>query len=60
MTDAYTNSVVEKIVPPHARKRLDDDREVDFSYLGTDTGRFLETNIFQQKGLVRLLAMCAT
>ncbi|MCW5558096.1 MAG: PilT/PilU family type 4a pilus ATPase [Verrucomicrobiae bacterium] len=48
-TDTWMNGVVEKIVPPHARKRLDDDREVDFSYLEPGVGRF-RTNIFQQKG----------
>ncbi|MBX3732388.1 MAG: PilT/PilU family type 4a pilus ATPase [Verrucomicrobiae bacterium] len=48
-TDTWMNSVVEKIVPPHARKRLDEDREVDFSYLEPGIGRF-RTNIFQQKG----------
>ena len=48
-TDVWMNAVVDKIVPPHARKRLDDDREVDFSYLEPGVGRF-RTNIFQQKG----------
>jgi len=48
-TEAWMNGVVEKIVPPHARKRLEEDREVDFSYLEPGVGRF-RTNIFQQKG----------
>ncbi len=48
-TDAWMNNVVEKIVPPHARKRLDEDREVDFSFLEPGVGRF-RTNVFQQKG----------
>ena len=43
------NNIVEKIVPPHARRRLDEDREVDFSYYEPSIGRF-RTNIFQQKG----------
>ena len=48
-TDAWMNSVVEKIVPPHAKKRIEEDREVDFSYYEPGVGRF-RTNIFQQKG----------
>ncbi|HRI13829.1 MAG TPA: PilT/PilU family type 4a pilus ATPase [Verrucomicrobiota bacterium] len=48
-TDAWMLNIVEKIVPPHARKRLDEDREVDFSYFEPGVGRF-RTNIFQQKG----------
>jgi len=36
-------------VPPHARKRLDEEREVDFSYHIPNVGRF-RTNVFQQKG----------
>jgi pilus retraction protein PilT len=48
-TLAWLNNVVDKIVPPHARKRLDEDREVDFSYLEPGVGRF-RTNVFQQRG----------
>ena len=48
-TEAWMNNIVEKIVPPHARRRLDEDREVDFSYYEPSIGRF-RTNIFQQKG----------
>ncbi|MEN9674770.1 MAG: hypothetical protein RIS76_666 [Verrucomicrobiota bacterium] len=48
-TDLWMNSVVEKIVPPHAKKRIEEDREVDFSYYEPGVGRF-RTNIFQQKG----------
>lgn len=48
-TDLWMNAVVEKIVPPHAKKRIEEDREVDFSYLEPGIGRF-RTNIFQQKG----------
>ena len=43
------NNIVEKIVPKHAAKRLDEDREVDFSYYVPGVGRF-RTNVFQQRG----------
>lgn len=45
----WMNGVVEKIVPKHAQKRLDEDREVDFSYFVEGVGRF-RTNLFQQRG----------
>jgi twitching motility protein PilT len=48
-TEDWVNNVVEKIVPKHAIKRLDEDREVDFSYYGPGIGRF-RTNVFQQRG----------
>jgi twitching motility protein PilT len=48
-TDEWMQSVVSKMVPPHARKKLEEDREVDFSYLEPGVGRF-RTNVFQQKG----------
>jgi len=48
-TEAWMNNVVEKIVPKHALKRLENDREVDFSYLAPNVGRF-RTNVFQQRG----------
>ena len=48
-TEAWMNNVVEKMVPPHARKKLEEDREVDFSYFEPGVGRF-RTNVFQQKG----------
>jgi twitching motility protein PilT len=37
------------IAPEHLKKRLDEDREVDFSYFLPGTGRF-RTNLFQQRG----------
>lgn len=49
-TDDWINMVVDTIVPKHARKRLDSDREVDFSYHVPNIGRF-RTNVFQQKGV---------
>jgi len=48
-TNAWMESIVKKIVPPHALRRFEDEREVDFSYFGEGIGRF-RTNLFQQKG----------
>ncbi len=48
-TTAWLDNVVEKMVPSHAKKRLEEDREVDFSYFEQGIGRF-RTNIFQQRG----------
>ena len=45
----WMNKVVDTIVPAHARRRLEDDREVDFSYHLPGVGRF-RTNCFVQKG----------
>jgi len=41
--------IVEGITPSHLRKRLEEDREVDFSYFAPSIGRF-RTNLFQQRG----------
>jgi twitching motility protein PilT len=43
------NDVVGRIVPPHLKKRLEEDHEVDFSYFVPSIGRF-RTNLFQQRG----------
>ncbi|MBM3824011.1 MAG: PilT/PilU family type 4a pilus ATPase [Verrucomicrobia bacterium] len=48
-TAEWMENVVAHIVPPHARARLDSEREVDFSYHAPGVGRF-RTNLFQQKG----------
>lgn len=48
-TEEWMNRVVEEMVPPHAKKRLDAEREADFSYFIPGTGRF-RTNVFQQRG----------
>lgn len=48
-TLAWVGKIVETIVPPHMRRRLDDDREIDFSYFLPGVGRF-RTNLFQQRG----------
>jgi twitching motility protein PilT len=41
--------VVKNITPAHLKKRLDEEREIDFSYFEPGTGRF-RTNLFQQRG----------
>ncbi len=48
-TNDWVNSVIERIVPKHAKTRLEENREVDFSYFLPGTGRF-RTNVFQQRG----------
>ena len=48
-TEQWLNNVVDKMTPAHMKKKLDDDREVDFSYNVPGLGRF-RTNVFQQRG----------
>jgi len=48
-TIEWMNKVVEAITPMHLKKRLDAEREVDFSYFIPEVGRF-RTNLFQQRG----------
>ncbi len=48
-TEEWMNNVVDKMVPKHALKRLEEEREVDFSYYVPGVGRF-RTNLFQQRG----------
>src|SRR5438477_3960431 len=48
-TETWINNIVELIVPKHAQKRLEEEREVDFSYFLPGIGRF-RTNCFQQRG----------
>jgi len=48
-TSEWVNKVVDAIVPKHALKRLEEHREVDFSYFVSGIGRF-RTNVFQQRG----------
>ena len=48
-TEEWLNKVVEHIVPRHAKHRLEEEREVDFSYFVHGIGRF-RTNLFQQRG----------
>src|ERR1700740_274977 len=52
-TEEWMNNVVEHIVPHHMKKRLEDEREADFSYFEHGTGRF-RTNLFQQRGTFAL------
>jgi twitching motility protein PilT len=48
-TAEWLNNVVKNITPVHLTKRLEEEREVDFSYFEPGTGRF-RTNLFQQRG----------
>src|SRR5690349_12774038 len=48
-TQEWINKVVENMTPPHLKKRLDQEREIDFSYFVPSIGRF-RTNLFQQRG----------
>jgi twitching motility protein PilT len=48
-TQEWMTKILEGVVPPHARQRLDEEREVDFSYYLPNVGRF-RTNVFQQRG----------
>jgi twitching motility protein PilT len=50
-------NVIEHIVPKHAKKRLDEEREVDFSYFVPGVGRF-RTNLYQQRGEFCLAMRC--
>src|SRR5665811_2024977 len=43
------NNIVQQITPAHLRKRVDEEREIDFSYFVPGIGRF-RTNLFQQRG----------
>jgi len=48
-TDQWMNAVVENIAPVHLKKKLEQEREIDFSYYVPNIGRF-RTNLFQQRG----------
>ena len=48
-TADWMNRVVETIVPIHMKKKMEEEREVDFSYFVPEIGRF-RTNLFQQRG----------
>jgi len=48
-TEEWMNKVVEQVTPAHLKKRLDQEREIDFSYFVPSIGRF-RTNLFQQRG----------
>jgi twitching motility protein PilT len=48
-TEEWMKEVVNTIVPHHLTKRLEVEREIDFSYFVPEIGRF-RTNLFQQRG----------
>jgi twitching motility protein PilT len=48
-TTEWMNKIVAAVTPDHLKKRLEEDREVDFSYFVPGLGRF-RTNLFQQRG----------
>src|SRR5512140_2991166 len=48
-TEEWMNSVVQAVTPGHLRQRLEEQREIDFSYFLPTIGRF-RTNLFQQRG----------
>jgi twitching motility protein PilT len=48
-TEEWINKIVEQVAPAHLKKRLEQEREVDFSYFIPAIGRF-RTNLFQQRG----------
>jgi twitching motility protein PilT len=47
-TSDWMNKVVAEITPIHLKKKLEEEREIDFSYFIPDVGRF-RTNLFQQR-----------
>ena len=48
-TEDWMNNIVSTIVPSHLKKKIEEEREVDFSYYIPNVGRF-RTNLFQQRG----------
>src|SRR5215471_13553944 len=48
-TEEWANKVVQQITPAHLQKRIEEEREADFSYFVPNIGRF-RTNLFQQRG----------
>ncbi len=48
-TDEWMTTVVKSITPVHLQKRLEEEREIDFSHLEPSVGRF-RVNLFQQRG----------
>ena len=48
-TEDWMKQVVEHVTPAHLRKRIEQEREADFSYFVPGIGRF-RTNLFQQRG----------
>ena len=48
-TAEWMNNVVAQIAPVHLKQKLEENREVDFSYYVPGIGRY-RTNLFQQRG----------
>ena len=48
-TPEWMGKIVEAVTPVHLKKRLDEEREIDFSYFVPGVGRF-RTNLYQQRG----------
>lgn len=48
-TEEWLNKIVDNVVPPHLKSRIEEEREADFSYFVPGIGRF-RTNLFQQRG----------
>jgi twitching motility protein PilT len=48
-SETWMNQVVETITPAHLKQKVQEEREVDFSYFVPGIGRF-RTNLFQQRG----------
>ena len=48
-TPEWMVKIVEAVTPVHLKKRLDEEREIDFSYFVPGVGRF-RTNLYQQRG----------
>ncbi|HJN90014.1 MAG TPA: PilT/PilU family type 4a pilus ATPase [Verrucomicrobiota bacterium] len=47
--EQWMENIIDKIVPEHFKPKLDEDREVDFSYYLEEVGRF-RTNCYQHLG----------
>jgi twitching motility protein PilT len=48
-SEEWLNKIVTTITPPHMKKKVEEEREADFSYYLPGIGRF-RTNLFQQRG----------
>ena len=48
-TPEWMDKIVETVTPPHLKQRLQEEREIDFSYFLPGIGRF-RTNLYQQRG----------
>ena len=48
-SEPWVNQIIKNIIPPHAAKILEVEREVDFSVHVEGVGRF-RTNVYQQRG----------